>query len=286
MNRDRAIKAIGCLTDFFVQHGILPAYKETRDELEEEEERLTQQMNRLFVGVANRMIATLRDLGYIPQDPTRRVQFVMEMLGHLIEGLPRTVAEAAMRNAEAGRLIAFRDLQGFGLSISFTTFDQWTRDRIRDKAYRFSEDTARRIIGDVAANLARSYEDGVGIDEAAERLRNEFSTIQNHRLRTIARTEIQTAQNEGILETLREFNAPYKQWLTARDHRVRRRPPDKADHVVLHGQVVRLEERFSNGLLFPGDRLGPIEEWINCRCRIRPYIPRRGELITATPYYP
>src|SRR5690606_1875309 len=128
MNRDRAIKAIGCLTDFFVQHGILPAYKETRDELEEEEERLTQQMNRLFVGVANRMIATLRDLGYIPQDPTRRVQFVMEMLGHLIEGLPRTVAEAAMRNAEAGRLIAFRDLQGFGLSISFTTFDQWTRE--------------------------------------------------------------------------------------------------------------------------------------------------------------
>lgn len=283
---DRAVKAIRRVTDFLVAHGSLPAYKETREELESAEEELTRQMNRLFTGVANRMVATLRDLGYIPQDPVRRVAFVMQMLGHLIEGLPRVVAEAAVRNAEAGRLIAFRDLQGFGLSVSFTTFDQWTRDRIRTKAYQFSEDTARRIIGDVAANLAKSYEEGLGIDDAAERLRNEFSNIQDHRLRTIARTEIQTAQNEGIMETLREMNVRYKQWLTARDHRVRRIPPDKADHVVLHGQVVRLEERFSNGLLFPGDRLGPIEEWINCRCRIRPYIPRRNEIITATPYYP
>jgi len=286
MNRERAVKAIGHVTDFLVNCGCLPAYKETRDELSEAEETLTQQMNRLFTGVANRMIATLRDLGYIPQDPVRRVAFVMEMLGHLIDELPRVVAQSAVENAEAGRLIAFQDLKDFGLSLSFTTFDRWTLERIQTKIYQFSEDTARRIIGDMAANLAKSYEEGLGIDDAATRLRAEFSDIRNHRLRTIARTEIQTAQNEGIMETLREMNIRYKQWLTARDHRVRRTPPDKADHVVLHGQVVKLEERFSNGLLFPGDRLGPIAEWINCRCRIRPYIPRRNELIVSTPYYP
>src|SRR5690606_40842932 len=99
MNRERAVKAIGHVTDFLVAHGCLPAYKETREELESAEEELTRQMTRLFTGVANRMIATLRDLGFIPQDPVRRVQFVMEMLGHLIEGLPRVVAEAADRKS-------------------------------------------------------------------------------------------------------------------------------------------------------------------------------------------
>ena len=29
---------------------------------------------------------------------------------------------------------------------------------------------------------------------------------------------------------------------------------------------------YSNGLRFPGDTDGPIEEWINCRCSNAPYV--------------
>jgi SPP1 gp7 family putative phage head morphogenesis protein len=282
----QAEKMLAELSVFLADFGHLPALKEIDDDLRQAEERLTRQMRRLFENADHLIIAKLRELGYIPNDPDRRRRLLLDVMGFLLDEFPELVALAAIENAEVGRLLTFRDIEGFGMTISFTEFDRWTRDRIRDKTYVFSQETANRIIGDVAENLARSYEDGLGIDEGAKRLRQEFASIHEYRLRTIARTEIQTAQNEGAFETMKELGVAYKQWITARDSRVRHQPQDKADHRVLHGQIVRLDERFSNGLLFPGDRAGPIAEWVNCRCRIRPYIPRNNEIITATPYYP
>ena len=51
-----------------------------------------------------------------------------------------------------------------------------------------------------------------------------------------------------------------KMWLSARDDRVR------DAHAVIDGEIVRLNEQFSNGLMFPGDPAGPPEEIIQCRC--------------------
>lgn len=128
--------------------------------------------------------------------------------------------------------------------------------------------------------LTKGYLDGLGIDEVAVLLRDDFKNLRDYRLRNIARTEIQTAQNYGTYETLKEYRLNYKQWITVDDTRVRH------SHAILHGEVVKTDERFSNGLLYPGEREGPIEEWVNCRCRIVPYIPRSNELILTTPYYP
>jgi SPP1 gp7 family putative phage head morphogenesis protein len=275
------------ITTFLCSCGELPAFKAVDEATLVAEQKLEKELLRLFVGVENRLLSRLVYLGYIPQGTERRKVFVEEFLKHLYEEVPAVIVNNALSNAKRGRFLAFDDLEENGVNLSYQEFDSWTYDRLRKKFYTFSQDTAKRIIGDIEENLASSYEQGLGIDQVAERLKQEFEEIREYRLRLIARTEINSAQNEGVQVTLEDLGVPYKQWLTARDTRVRgNKPRDKADHVKMHGEVVKLGERFSNGLLIPGDRTGDIAEWINCRCRIRPYIPSRNQMIIHTPFRP
>ncbi|WP_369411290.1 phage head morphogenesis protein [Polycladospora coralii] len=285
MNTHKAEVMLEEVTSFLCSCGTLPAMKGVDDDLDDAEQALYRKLNRLFVGVENRLISRFISMGYIPTDAERRTLFVTEYLSFLYDDASETIVADAMSQYHIGRLIAFEALADQGLNLSFTEFDPWTRDLLREKVYTFSQDTARRIIGDVANNLAQSYEQGLGIDDAAQQLRQEIRSLRKHRLQLIARTEINSAQNEGVQQTLNDLNVNYKQWITARDRRVRgREPQDKSNHIKMHGEIVKVDEAFSNGLRTPGDRSGPIAEWINCRCRIRPYFPRRGEMITSTPY--
>lgn len=268
------------LTDFLVKVGNLPAYKEQDPVQEEMEESLYNKLRLRFAGIQSAVINELRRMKLLPSNDAERKAFVEGFLEEIFGDMSEAVADQSLEAAIIGRTDVLNQLRRAGRSVSFDMFDEWVADRLRTRHYEFSLDTFRRITGDVAENLARSYERGLGIDEAAKELRKEFSEIRNHRLRLIARTEIQSAQQEGAFETMNELDVQYKQWLTARDSRVR------DEHRDLHGVVVRRDERFPNGLMHPGDRAGDIEEWINCRCRMRIYIPRRGEIILSTPYYP
>jgi SPP1 gp7 family putative phage head morphogenesis protein len=273
MNR-KAERMLEEITTFLCDCGELPVFKGVEEATLVAEQKLEKELLRLFVGVENRLLSRLVYLGYIPQDKERRKLFVEEFLKHLYDKVPAVIVNNAMSSAKRGRFLAFDDLEEKGMRLSYSEFDRWTYDRLRKKFYTFSQDTAKRIIGDIEGNLANSYQQGLGIDQATERLKQEFDEIREYRLRLIARTEINSAQNEGMQVTLEDLGVQYKQWLTAKDTRVRgHKPADKANHVKIHGEVVKLGERFSNGLFIPGDRTGDIAEWINCRCRIRPYIP-------------
>jgi SPP1 gp7 family putative phage head morphogenesis protein len=285
MNR-KAEHMLEEITTFLCNCGELPAFKVVDEATLIAEQKLEKELLRLLVGVENRLLSRLVSLGYIPLDIERRKSFVEEFLKHLYDEVPTVIVNNAMSSAKRGRFLAFDDLEENGVHLSYHEFDSWTYDRLRNKFYTFSQDTAKRIIGDIEDNLANSYREGLGIDQAAESLRKEFTEFRDYRLRLIARTEINAAQNEGIQVTLEDLGVQYKQWLTARDTRVRgHKPEDKANHVKLHGEVVKINERFSNGLFIPGDRTGNIAEWINCRCRIRPYIPHRSQIMIHTPFH-
>ncbi|WP_297981539.1 phage minor head protein [uncultured Methanobrevibacter sp.] len=90
--------------------------------------------------------------------------------------------------------------------------------------------------------------------------------------RRIARTEINSPQNEGAFSVYDELGVEYHMWWTGQDNRVR------DSHAPLHGHIVAVGNTFSNGLLFPGDKSGPIKEWINCRCTTLPYIIPLGKM--------
>jgi len=165
-------------------------------------------------------------------------------------------------------------------SISGIDFDEFSHDisqRLREQTFIASEQTIDRMTGNVMENLKDSFEQGYGIDKAADNLGNVFENMQGYELERVARTEINGAQNRGAEATMLQLGIQYDLWRTAGEERVRgSRPEDTADHVYLDGQISPVGGNFSNGLSRPGDRSGPIAEWINCRCTLIPYLMPEG----------
>jgi len=172
------------------------------------------------------------------------------------------------------------------ITESFTEFDSILLDAITasiaepiltpaqslaDQSFNASKATLNRMTGDVSKVLSEAYEQGLGTKETARLLGEAFEEMKEHELERIAITEVNGAQNKNQYEQVKAARVPYHQWITTQLSNVRE------THQPLHGEIVRVGERFSNGLLYPGDRSGPIAEWINCRCVARPYIMPQGK---------
>lgn len=269
------------LISFLSKYGNMPSIKKSADErILDAERRLYNRMIDLQMGLETRFLEELKSRGYYPSDKEEQMRMLNEVFGVPFEEMKIATSDIALNTAEIIRQLTFEDIERKGYKVEFVPFKSHEKDYLWNKIYTFSSSSFNAIIGDFSMTLTKGYLDGLGIDEVAVLLRDDFKNLRDYRLRNIARTEIQTAQNYGTYETLKEYRLNYKQWITVDDTRVRH------SHAILHGEVVKTDERFSNGLLYPGEREGPIEEWVNCRCRIVPYIPRSNELILTTPYYP
>ena len=126
----------------------------------------------------------------------------------------------------------------------------------------------------INAIIEFGVEAGWGTDKVAREIRKRWTDIEDFRAERIARTEIIGASNlgsrEGALSTGLDLVAI---WLSTDDKRTRRlsstRRPRRgrgADHVRMNGERKEMNDRYSNGLLFPGEPGGQADEVINCRC--------------------
>ena len=145
-------------------------------------------------------------------------------------------------------------------------------DSLRYNTFQASDTTLARVTQNITNNLADSYHEGLGIRDAGRRITKEFAGLKGWESRRIARTEINSAQNEGAFSAYDDLGVEYQMWWTGKDNRVR------DSHRPLHGHIVAVGNTFSNGLLYPGDKSGPIKEWINCRCTSIPYIVPLGKM--------
>ena len=165
-------------------------------------------------------------------------------------------------------------------SITGLDFDEFSHDisqRLREQTFVASEQTIDRMTGNVMDNLKDSFEQGYGIDKAADNLGTVFDDMEGYELKRVARTEINGAQNRGAEATELQLGIQYDRWRTAGDARVRgTKPEDTADHIYLDGQISLVGGRFSNGLTRPGDRNGLMAEWMSCRCTLIPYLIPEG----------
>jgi len=224
----------------------------------------------MFGEVMEKTVDQLIASGRVPSNDVA-VRMLLKDFTQLKDPFQQVISEAAVEAAGQGRLRAFNDLARQGMVLSFSEFSPLVSALIATQAFTASASTINRMIGDVMGNLNDSYEKGIGIDEAAEALRGAFQGMQDWELRRVARTEINSNQNLGAYRTVRELRTDYLQWWSAADERVR------ATHAELHGQIVHSGTPFSNGLNFPGDRdNGPIEEWVNCRCVLVPFLMPEG----------
>ena len=112
---------------------------------------------------------------------------------------------------------------------------------------------------------------GESLDQIAKRLATNLSTQNFNHMRTFARTAMTGAQNAGREQSLKNAKGMginvVKQWMSTLDGRTR------DSHAKMDGEIIKVGDKwhhykFSNGLRYPGDPLGPAREVYNCRCTL------------------
>lgn len=181
----------------------------------------------------------------------------------LIPVIRQIYSKAGLRGAVTAYSELRQDInqkfRGFGFNEEWTQqVIDYLRMYILNKAVIPITDTSRKFI---LLTIEHGLKEGWGIEQMVSRIKDD--EILEARARTIARTETIRAANVGHTIGAKAF--PYeviKSWSAANDHRTRH------SHRLVNGQVIEEDQKFSNGLLFPGDPEGPANEVINCRCRV------------------
>lgn len=152
---------------------------------------------------------------------------------------------------------------------------RWTEEDLLTKVFTASKRTLARVTSELNQIITKGYTDGKGINVVASMLTQRFDQLSTWEAKRIARTEIHNSHNQGVMRIYDEVGVEYTQWIAADDDRTRE------SHAEINGEIIRLGDKYSNGLEYPGDTSGPIEEWINCRCSNAPFVMPYG--YTAPP---
>ena len=155
---------------------------------------------------------------------------------------------------------------------------RWTEEDLLNKVFIASKRTLARVTSDLNQIITEGYTSGKGINIVANMLTRRFDQLETWEAKRIARTEIHNSHNQGVMNIYDEIGVEYTQWIAADDDRTRE------SHLEVDGEIIPLGETYSNGLHYPGDTDGPIEEWINCRCSNAPYVVPYGYM--APSHYP
>lgn len=115
----------------------------------------------------------------------------------------------------------------------------------------------------ITAQVSRGIAAGLSYNQMAQQLSGHTKIGYNNAAR-IARTEGHRIQQQSTMDACyaaRERGANIvKQWDSTLDSSTRE------SHKHVDGEIRELDERFSNGLMYPGDPSGNAAEVINCRC--------------------
>ena len=141
------------------------------------------------------------------------------------------------------------------------------RKFIEKKAYKFANEVNDTTKDKLRKTLSEGVKEGEGVKELSKRVSDVFKIRRGSESERIARTEVISASNEADIEAYDQSGViEQKEWLATMDDRVR------DWHAEMDGEVVNLNEKFSNGLMFPGDPSGGADDVVNCRCTTLPVL--------------
>ncbi len=118
------------------------------------------------------------------------------------------------------------------------------------------------VVDTVQEKLRDALREGFAANEHPRELKDRIREVMNgetKRSTAIARQESGEVINGGRYEAMDAEGVTEHEWSTARDGKVR-------ESHQIDGQVVKIGERFSNGLRYPNDPQAPAEEVVGCRC--------------------
>ena len=133
----------------------------------------------------------------------------------------------------------------------------WLQERSRIAAESINATTRKQV----GAVLAGAITEGLTLEAIRERVSNVFDVARNVRAAEAAVAGVTGAANFGATEAAKAGGLGRKTW------RVNSRNP-RETHTAMNGQTVGIYDRFSNGALWPGDPVLPIEERANCQCSV------------------
>ena len=190
----------------------------------------------------------------------------------------KTISEYLEQCYEDGFIGTMYDLQGQGIPLCMP-LDQEAivravqlDSKIRKGLYEHLGEDFERLKKEIASEVTRSIASGTTYAQMAQQLSLKMvGTYDNpggslaYAMR-IARTEGHRIQCQASMDACYKAKEKgcdiVKQWDSALDQRTRE------SHREVDGQIVELDEKFSNGLMFPGDPNGAAHEVINCRCAL------------------
>ena len=143
----------------------------------------------------------------------------------------------------------------------------WSEEDLLEKSFIASRQTLARVTQNINQIITEGYVSGKGINYVASLLTKRFTELSTWEARRIARTEIHNSHNQGVMRIYKEVGVEYTQWISAGDD-----GRTRESHLEVDGEIIPIGAKYSNGLEYPGDTNGPIEEWINCRCSNAPYV--------------
>jgi len=147
------------------------------------------------------------------------------------------------------------------------TIDSNVQEFINNKVFQFAQEVNDTTKKKLRETLSEGVTNGEGIQPLKRRVHALFEDRKGWEAERIARTETIGAANGGAWEANLQSSVVEKnEWLATLDDRVR------DSHAAINGQIVEKNGRFSNGLRFPGDPNGSVEEIVNCRCGLLPVI--------------
>lgn len=183
----------------------------------------------------------------------------------------KAVSEYLTECYENGFVGTMYDLQGQGIPLCFP-MDQESMVRAVQLDSKISKGLYERLGEDVdllkrkiTAQVSRGISSGLTFKQVAQELAGTTNIGFNNAVR-IARTEGHRIQCQAGMDACHKAKDKgadvLKQWDAALDSRTRE------SHAMVDGEIRELDEKFSNGLMFPGDPSGGAAEVINCRCAL------------------
>jgi len=159
------------------------------------------------------------------------------------------------------------------MDLMFSVYDESTAEKLlKDKPELLprkevngKKDQAwnRKII---AGAVLQGVIQGDSIPKLAKRIAVQTGETNMKAMTRYARTAMTGAQNSGRVEMLHKATGMgikvKKTWLATLDSRTR------DSHQKLDGETVGVDDKFSNGLMYPGDPNGAGAEVWNCRCTL------------------
>lgn len=203
---------------------------------------------------------------------------VSDVLDNMHENSYTTVADYLKKCYEDGFVGSLYDIQGQGIPLAFP-LDQEAMVRAVQLDSKISTGLYTHLGEDVAmlkkhitAQVSRGIASSMTFAQIAQQLstkmvgqyKNPGGSLYN--AMRIARTEGHRIQCQAGMDACykaKDRGADVvKQWDSTLDAKTR------DSHVRVDGEIRELDEKFSNGLMFPGDPSGGAAEVIHCRCAL------------------